>query len=114
MSYLPIGRGNGVASDHARLERRTAIPTERPRVAGKFLFAGREKLWVRGATYGTFRPDETGNEYGQPRAVERDFAAMATSRLHAVRVYSVPPRSEERRVGNNGVSTCRSRLSPSH
>ena len=28
----------------------------RPRVGGKFLFAGEQKLWVRGVTYGTFRP----------------------------------------------------------
>jgi hypothetical protein len=28
----------------------------RPKVQGKFLFVGDEKLWIRGVTYGTFRP----------------------------------------------------------
>src|SRR3546814_18064329 len=31
-----------------------------------------------------------------------------------VPIAAVPPRSEERRVGKEGVSTCRSRWSPSH
>ena len=30
----------------------------RPTARGKFLFAGSNKLYVRGATYGAFRPDE--------------------------------------------------------
>ncbi len=48
----------------------------RPRVRGKFLFVGGEKLYIRGVTYGTFRPDADGNEY-HPDVVERDFAEMA-------------------------------------
>ena len=71
---------------------REAVPLERPEVRGKFLFAGRTKLWVRGVTYGTFRPDEHGNEYSSPGVVERDFAAMAATGINAVRVYTVPPR----------------------
>ena len=37
--------------------------TLRPRVGGKFLFLGDEKLFVRGVTYGAFAPDAHGNEY---------------------------------------------------
>ena len=33
----------------------------RPRVGGKFLFVGDQKLYVRGVTYGAFRPDADGN-----------------------------------------------------
>ncbi|HEX2219049.1 MAG TPA: glycoside hydrolase family 2 TIM barrel-domain containing protein, partial [Gemmatimonadales bacterium] len=65
---------------------------ERPQVRGKFVFAGQTKLWLRGVTYGTFRPDEHGNEYRSPAVVERDFAAMAEAGINAVRVYTVPPR----------------------
>ena len=36
---------------------------ERPKVKGKFLFVGDEKFWVRGVTYGTFRPDESGTNF---------------------------------------------------
>lgn len=64
----------------------------RPRVQGKFLFAGNEKLYVRGVTYGTFRPDAAGNECYDPTGVERDFARMAAAGLNAVRLYTVPPR----------------------
>ncbi len=64
----------------------------RPRVDGKFLAVGDERLWVKGATYGTFRPNARGGEYRDPGVVERDFAAMAAAGLNAVRTYTVPPR----------------------
>ncbi|MEW5849183.1 MAG: glycosyltransferase [Myxococcota bacterium] len=63
----------------------------RPRVAGKFLYAGNEKLFVRGVTYGTFRPRDDGSEY-DPATTETDFAAMGAHGINAVRVYTVPPR----------------------
>jgi GT2 family glycosyltransferase len=64
---------------------------KRPHVRGKFLFVGDEKFWVRGVTYGTFRPDETGAWYPHREVVERDFKAMKSAGLNAVRVYTVPP-----------------------
>jgi GT2 family glycosyltransferase len=65
---------------------------QRPRVRGKFLYVGDEKFWVRGVTYGTFRPDAYGNEYHNPKSVERDFALMVENGLNTVRTYTVPPR----------------------
>jgi hypothetical protein len=67
-------------------------PSGRPRARGKFLFLGEEKLYVRGVTYGTFRPDARGDEFPDPTQVERDFALMATHGVNAVRTYTVPPR----------------------
>ena len=64
----------------------------RPHVRGKFIFAGDNKLYVRGVTYGPFRPDESGSEYHQPEDVDRDFALMAANGVNAVRTYTVPPR----------------------
>src|SRR5918997_1472265 len=69
-----------------------AFGNRRPRVHGKFIFLGDEKLYVRGVTYGTFRPDADGNEYPNPEVVECDFAQMATNGINAVRTYTVPPR----------------------
>ncbi len=63
----------------------------RPRVQGKFIFVGDEKLYVRGVTYGTFRLDEDGHETYDPRVVEQDFALMAANGLNAIRTYTVPP-----------------------
>src|SRR3954449_1761234 len=64
----------------------------RPCARGKFLFLGEEKLYVRGATYGTFRPDAGGRLYPAPAAVARDFSKMAANGFNAVRTYTVPPR----------------------
>jgi GT2 family glycosyltransferase len=64
----------------------------RPSAPGKFLMLGNEKLWVRGVTYGTFRPDRDGNLLPDRAVVDRDFAAMAASGFNAVRVYTAPPR----------------------
>ena len=64
----------------------------RPTVRGKFLFVGEEKLWVRGVTYGTFRPDENGDLFPSPEQVREDFAAMARLGFNAVRTYTLPPR----------------------
>src|SRR4029453_19687520 len=68
------------------------VAVARPEVRGKFLYEGNRKLYVRGVTYGTFRPDEEGCEYGDPLTVERDFQQMAAAGLNAVRTYTVPPR----------------------
>src|SRR5687768_9814077 len=58
----------------------------RPVARGKFIYIGSEKLWVRGVTYGAFRPDEQQREYQDVAAVERDFAQMAAAGLNAVRI----------------------------
>jgi glycosyltransferase involved in cell wall biosynthesis len=67
---------------------------QRPKVAGKFLYVGREKFWVRGVTYGAFRPNARGDEYHDLKIIQRDFAQMAASGLNAVRIpHTMPPRS---------------------
>jgi hypothetical protein len=67
-------------------------PLARPRVGGKFLFAGSEKLWVRGVTYGTFAARANGEDYPDDEQLDRDFAAMRASGVNALRCYTVPPR----------------------
>ena len=63
----------------------------RPRLMGKFLFSGEEKLYLRGVTYGPFHPDERGCQYGDPESVEHDFACMASLGINAIRTYTPPP-----------------------
>src|SRR5262245_20442373 len=63
----------------------------RPRVEGKFLFIGSEKFWIRGATYGKFRPDTQGVSFPSKSRVEQDFSAKVRAGLNAVRVYPPPP-----------------------
>ncbi|MDQ3681400.1 MAG: glycosyltransferase [Actinomycetota bacterium] len=67
-------------------------PPPRPAVRGKFIFAGDEKLYVRGATYGAFRPDEHGVEFHDAATIDRDFAQMALNGFNAVRIpHTMPP-----------------------
>jgi O-antigen biosynthesis protein len=70
--------GNGISS--------------RPKVRGKFLYVGEEKLYLRGVTYGTFRPGADGGDYPHPARVELDFAQMAANGINSIRTYTVPPR----------------------
>jgi O-antigen biosynthesis protein len=60
------------------------------RVAGKWLYAGSERVLVRGVTYGTFAPHQ-GEPFPCPDQAEADFAQMAAAGVNAVRTYSVPP-----------------------
>lgn len=64
----------------------------RPRLDGKFLAVGDQRLWVRGVTYGTFAPDTGGDRFPDRRQVAEDFAAMIAAGVNAVRVYTAPPR----------------------
>ena len=61
------------------------------RVKGKYLFQGEKKFYIRGVTYGTFRPDEMGLPFPSYHTVENDFARMAEAGINAVRVYTPPP-----------------------
>jgi O-antigen biosynthesis protein len=63
----------------------------RPRVEGKFLWLGEEKLWVRGVTYGTFPSGGPDEGYPEPSVVEGDFAQMRANGINTVRIYTVPP-----------------------
>lgn len=71
---------------------RDASGIRRPSVRGKFLNVGHKKFFARGVTYGTFRPDASGNEFQQPGSVARDFMVMAANGINALRTYTVPPR----------------------
>jgi GT2 family glycosyltransferase len=63
----------------------------RPRVHGKFIFVGEEKLYLRGVTYGTFKEGPGGTESYDPEVVERDFESMAANGINSIRTYTVPP-----------------------
>ena len=70
----------------------TAKGAVRPNIQGKFIFLDRQKLYLRGVTYGTFRPDSNGDEFPTPARVRQDFAQMAEAHINVVRVYTRPPR----------------------
>jgi GT2 family glycosyltransferase len=69
-----------------------AVTPGRPEARGKFLYAGDEKLYVRGVTYGTFAPGPDGSDYPRPAVVATDFSRMRENGINAVRTYTCPPR----------------------
>jgi glycosyltransferase involved in cell wall biosynthesis len=64
----------------------------RIRPVAKFLFEGDQKFFVKGVTYGPFKPDAHGHYLGKPDQVDLDLALMREGGLNLVRVYHVPPR----------------------
>jgi glycosyl transferase family 2/glycosyl hydrolase family 2 len=69
---------------------RLAPARARPAVAGKFFRVRGEKLYVRGVTYGPFRPGPDGEPYDKART-EEDFAAIAAAGANTIRLYTTPP-----------------------
>src|SRR5262245_14683624 len=66
----------------------------RPSVRGKFFYQSDQKLYVRGVTYGAFRPDDRKREYHDLDQVDRDFEQMAGAGINCVRIpHTMPPRA---------------------
>ena len=64
----------------------------RVNIKGKNLYANGEKFYIKGVTYGTFKPDEDARQFPTRDTVEKDFALMATNSFNSVRTYTVPPK----------------------
>ena len=54
----------------------TKTANSRIRPVAKFFFDGDKKFFVKGVTYGPFKPDAEGNYLGRPEQVESDLALM--------------------------------------
>src|SRR5438874_3794290 len=61
------------------------------RAVAKFFFEGDRKFFVKGVTYGPFKPDAEGHFLGGRDQVEHDLAQMGAAGLNVVRIYHVPP-----------------------
>ncbi|MEP7071949.1 MAG: glycosyltransferase [Verrucomicrobiota bacterium] len=68
--------------------------SDRPsvRAVAKFFFDGDTKFFLKGATYGPFRPDSAGDYLGNAAQAEQDLQQMRLLGLNVVRVYHAPPR----------------------
>lgn len=63
----------------------------RPEAHGRFLSVGGQRFWIKGVTYGTFRPNEAGEPFPAKAQVREDFARMREAGINTVRVYTPPP-----------------------
>jgi glycosyltransferase involved in cell wall biosynthesis len=62
-----------------------------PRTSGRFLVVNGCRFWVKGVTYGTFRPDADGEPYPSHDRVRDDFAKMRDTGINTIRLYTPPP-----------------------
>jgi GT2 family glycosyltransferase len=69
-----------------------AIELEPVAAKGKFFFAGGEKFFVKGVTYGPFAPGSHGSPFPERPVVERDFTLMRELGANTLRTFTVPPR----------------------
>src|SRR5258707_10396708 len=58
----------------------------------KFFCEGDRKFFVKGVSYGPFRPDAEGNYLGRPEQVDAALALMRHVGFNVVRIYHAPPR----------------------
>jgi glycosyltransferase involved in cell wall biosynthesis len=57
---------------------------------GKFLRVGKSRFWIRGVTYGTFRPNDQGEPYPPLDVLRSDFQRMREVGINTVRLYTPP------------------------
>src|SRR5207302_407411 len=69
----------------------TSMTNSRIRPVAKFFSDGDRKFFVKGVTYGPFKPDAEGNYLGWPEQVDIDLALMRRAGLNVVRIYHAPP-----------------------
>ena len=77
---------------HVAGRSRAVLPrTNRVRRDGKFFRLGDEKFYVKGVTYGPFKPDAGGEPLPPRERVARDFDLMRDLGANCLRVYHTPP-----------------------
>ena len=65
--------------------------SSRIKLSGKFFWEGDEKFYVRGVTYGPFRPDDQGDCFPDRETLTKDLKMMADLGINTLRTYTVPP-----------------------
>jgi GT2 family glycosyltransferase len=65
--------------------------TPAPKVVGKFIYVGHERFLVKGVSYGTFAPDDQGEQFPRLERVGQDFRMMRAYGVNTVRTYTPPP-----------------------
>jgi len=75
----------------------------RVRTRAKFFFEGGQKFFLKGVTYGTFKPDAQNFYVGPPEKAARDLAMMHQVGFNAVRIYHAPPKWFLDLAAENGI-----------
>ncbi|MFM7141382.1 MAG: hypothetical protein ACKO2K_05640, partial [Alphaproteobacteria bacterium] len=64
---------------------------ERARAVGKFFFTGDRKFYVKGVSYGPFRPGEDGAPFPSNEKLRRDLRLMRELGANTLRTFTPPP-----------------------
>lgn len=64
---------------------------ERIGIRGMFFHEGDRKFFVRGLTYGPFRPNKDGNPFPDPNHFQRDLDLLREVGANTLRLYHTPP-----------------------
>jgi glycosyltransferase involved in cell wall biosynthesis len=81
----------GPVGEFSGRHRRNEPATKRVRRDGKFFRLGKEKFYVKGVTYGPFKPDAEGSTFPNRAQAKRDFEKMLELGANCLRVYHTPP-----------------------
>lgn len=77
--------------------------TDRPQIHGKFLYCCGRKQYVRGVTYGTFKPNTDNELFPEKSVAVRDIGLIAASGFNSIRTYTPPPEWMLDVLGENGL-----------
>ncbi len=81
-----------LATERAASPAPDGAPPPRVLARAKFFFEGDKKFFLKGITYGPFKPDAAGDYVGTPERVRTDLEKMRPLGVNTLRVYHVPPR----------------------
>lgn len=83
---------NGAPVNGSGRQRRAIPQTNRVRRDGKFFRLGSEKFYIKGVTYGPFKPNADGDPFPSPAQARKDFGQILALGGNCVRIYHLPPR----------------------
>lgn len=69
----------------------TYAKLDRLKVKGKFFFAGKQKVFLKGVSYGPFITGSHGEPLPERSVIQKDFELMQELGVNCIRVYIVPP-----------------------
>jgi GT2 family glycosyltransferase len=86
-----MGTGAAIRMDESPEQQGGASAFERARVSGKFFFTGEQKYYVKGVSYGPFKPGPEGCPFPLGAAAKRDFKVMCELGANTLRTFTPPP-----------------------
>jgi GT2 family glycosyltransferase len=88
---VPLSHSSAILLECPGRHRQNQGVSNRVRRDGKFFRLGNDKFYVKGVTYGPFKPGVDGCSLPEPSQAKRDFEQMLELGANCVRIYETPP-----------------------